>query len=105
MLIILLFHVAGINMVRTRAGRGRGQATALPEPNVPAPSPETILILRSLEAINETLRGLAQRGSATSEVEVDAPPLREEVPVVEVSAVPRNPHQDIKRELQKIRLP
>ena len=72
---------------------------------MPTPSPETILILRSLEAINETLKGLAQRGSATSEVEVDAPPLREEVPVVEVSAVPRNPHQDIKRELQKIRLP
>ena len=55
---------------------------ALPEPNVPAPSPETVLILRSLEAINETLMGLAQRGIATSEVEVDAPPLREEVPVV-----------------------
>ena len=66
---------------------------------MPAPSLETVLILRSLEAINETLRGLAQRGSATLEVEVDAPPLREEVPVVEVSAVPRNPHQDIKREL------
>ena len=65
MLIILAFHVAGINMVRTRAGRGRGQAMALPEPSVPAPSPETILILCLLEAITETLKGLAQRGSAT----------------------------------------
>ena len=49
---------------------------ALPELNVPATSPEAILILRSLEAINETLRELAHRGSATSEVEVDSPPLR-----------------------------
>ena len=40
------------------------------------PSPETVLILRSLEAINEILMGI-QRGSATPTTEVKAPPLRE----------------------------
>ena len=67
-------------MARTRSGRGRDRATVL-EQNVLAPSPKMVLILRSLEAINETLRGL-QRGSTKPEVEVEAPPLREGDPEI-----------------------
>jgi hypothetical protein len=66
-------------MVRTQGNRGRGALSQGP-PTPPPPSPELALILRSLEAINETLKGRQPaRGG----------PLPE----------------DITRELQKIKLP
>jgi hypothetical protein len=54
-------------MVRTQGNRGRGASSqGFPTPMLPPPSPELALILRSLEAINETLKG---RQPADVEVE------------------------------------
>jgi len=44
-------------MVKTWGNRGRGGSSQGPPTNNPFPSPELALILCSLEAINETLRG------------------------------------------------
>jgi hypothetical protein len=57
-------------MVRTRGNRGRGASSQGPLVP-PPPSPELDLILRSLEAINETLKGCQPTG-----IEVEPPPSR-----------------------------
>jgi hypothetical protein len=58
-------------MVRTQGNRGRGASSqSLPTPLAPPPpSPELALILCSLEAINETLKGRQPAG-----IEVEPPP-------------------------------
>jgi hypothetical protein len=55
-------------IVRTRGNQGRGASSQGP-PVPPPPSPELALILRSLEAINETLKGRQPTG-----IEVEPPP-------------------------------
>jgi hypothetical protein len=55
-------------MVRTRGNRGRG-ASSQGLPTLPPPSPKLSLILRSLEAINENLKG-----RQPAEIEVEPPP-------------------------------
>ena len=60
----------------------------MPEQNSLAPLPETVLILRSLEAINDTPRGL-HRGSTTPEVEVEASSLREGDPEIPLNLLQR----------------
>jgi hypothetical protein len=64
-------QVKAYKMVRTRRGRGRGALSrALPTPPPPPPPlPELALILCSLEAINETLKGRQPVGT-----EVELPP-------------------------------
>jgi hypothetical protein len=58
------------NMVRNQGNLGRGSSLqGLPTPALPPPSPELTLILRSLEAINETLKG-----RHSTDVEVEPPP-------------------------------
>ena len=57
-------------MVRTQGNRGRGASSqGLPTSMLPPPSPELALILCSLEAINDTLKGLQ-----STYVEVEPPP-------------------------------
>ena len=55
-------------MVRTQGNQGRGALMQRP-PASPPPSPKLALILRSLEAINETLKGRQPAG-----IEVEPPP-------------------------------
>ena len=74
-------------MARTRSGQGQGWATVL-EQNVPTPSSEMVLILRSLEEINETLRGF-QRGITTPEVEFKGSSLREGDPKIPLNLLQR----------------
>ena len=75
-----------------------------PKQNVIESMLKIVLILRSLEVINETLMGL-QRESAIPKANVEALPLREGDPEIPLNLLQRPPHQDITRELQKIRLP
>jgi hypothetical protein len=86
-------------MVRTRGGRGEGALSQAP-PVPPPPSPELALILRSLEAINETLKGRQPTGT-----EAEPPPSG--TGNLEASRDSRGgpPPEDITRELKKIKLP
>ena len=56
-------------MVGTRRNQDQGESSQGPLTNNPLPSPDLTLILRSLEAINEILKGFQ-----TNEVEVEHPP-------------------------------
>ena len=66
----------------------------------PPPSPKLALILRSLEAINETLRGKQPIGN-----KVEPPPSRMGNPEASRDSRGGPPPEDITRELQKIKLP
>jgi hypothetical protein len=66
----------------------------------PPPSPELALILHSLEAINETLKG-----RQSVDVEVEPPPSRVGNPEGSRDSERGPPLGDITRELQKIKLP
>jgi hypothetical protein len=85
-------------MVRTRGGRGREESSQVSPAPTP-PLPELALILRSLEAINETLKG-----RQPAETEVEPPPSR--AGNLEASRYSGGgpPPEDITRELQKIKL-
>jgi hypothetical protein len=85
-------------MVRTRGGRG-GEASSQVLPTPPPPSPELALILRSLEAINETLKG-----RQPTETEVEPPPSGAGNPEASRDSGGGPPLEDITRELQKIKL-
>ena len=66
-------------MDSTRGNQGQGQVTPPPDPIVPTPqllSPEMVVIMRSLEEINETLKRLLGVSDA-SIVEKYPPPSRE----------------------------
>ena len=67
---------------------------------LPPPSPGLSLILCSLEAINKTLKG-----RQSTNVEVEPPPSRVGNPKVVRESEGGSPLGDIKRELQKIKLP
>jgi hypothetical protein len=69
-------------------------------PTLPPPSPELALILRSLEAINETLKG-----RQPTDVEVEPPPSGVGNPEASRDSEGGPPPADITRELQKIKLP
>jgi hypothetical protein len=85
-------------MVRTRGCRGREASTQAP-PAPPPPSPELALILRSLEAINETLKGRQPAGT-----EVEPPLSGMGNPEASRDSGGGPPPEDITRELQKIKL-
>ena len=76
-------------MVRTRGNRGR-EALSQGPPTPPPPSPELALILRSLEAINETLKGRQPAG-----IEVEPPPSRMGNPEVSRDSGGGPPPEDI----------
>ena len=80
-------------MVRTRGSRGRGASSQAP-PVPPPPSPELALILRSLEAINETLKGRQPVGT-----EVEPPPYGMGNPEVLRDSSGEPTPEDITREL------
>jgi hypothetical protein len=86
-------------MVRTHGNQGRG-ASSQGLPTLPPPSPELALILCSLEAINETLKGRQPTG-----IEVDPPPsgMGNLEALRDLGGGP--PPENITRELQKIKLP
>jgi hypothetical protein len=94
-------QVKAYRMVRTRGSRGRGASSQAPPtpPAPPPPSPELALILRSLEAINETLKGRQPTGT-----EVEPPPSGMGNPEVSRDSGGGPPPEDITRELQKIKL-
>jgi hypothetical protein len=94
-------QVKAYRMVRTRGSRGRGASSQAPPtpPAPPPPSPELALILRSLEAINETLKGRQPAGT-----EVEPPPSGMGNPEVSRDSGGGPPPEDIMRELQKIKL-
>jgi hypothetical protein len=73
--------------------------TLLTLPASPPPSPELALILRSLEAINETLKGHQPTG-----IEVEPPPYGMGNPEASRDSEGGPPPEDITRELQKIKL-
>jgi hypothetical protein len=80
-------------------GSGRASSQALPTPPVPPPpSPELALILRSLEAINETLKGRQPSGT-----EVEPPSSRMGNPEVSRDSGGGPPPKDITRELHNIK--
>jgi hypothetical protein len=88
-------------MVRTRGNRDHvASSQGPPTLALPPPSLELALILCSLEAINETLKG-----HQSTNVEVEPPPSGVGNP--EASRVSKGgpPPGDITRELQKIKLP
>jgi hypothetical protein len=88
-------------MVRTQGNRGRGASSqGPPTPTLPPPSPELALILCSLEAINETLKG-----HQPTDVEVEPPPSGVGNPEASRDSEGGPPPADITRELQKIKLP
>jgi hypothetical protein len=95
-------QVKAYRMVRTGGSRGRGASSqALPTPPAPPPpSPELALILCSLEAINETLKGQKLAGT-----EVEPPPSGTGNPEASRDLGGEPPHDDITRELQKIKIP
>jgi hypothetical protein len=86
-------------MVRTRGNRGRGASSQGPLAP-PPPSPELALILCSLEAINETLKGHQPTG-----IKVEPPPFGMVNPEASRDSGGGPPPEDITRELQKIKLP
>jgi hypothetical protein len=87
-------------MVRTRGNRDRGASSqGQPTSTLPPPSPELALILRSLETINETLKG-----RQPAYVEVEHPPSGVGNPEVSRDSKGGPPPGDITRELQKIKL-
>ena len=71
-----------------------------PTPTLPPPSPELALILYSLEAINQTLKGCQ-----LANVEVEPPPSGVGNPEASRDSKGGPPLGDITRELQKIKLP
>jgi hypothetical protein len=91
-------QVKSYRMVRTRGNRGRGASSHGPLAP-PPPSPELALILRSLEAKNETLKG-----RQPTWIEGEPPPSR----MGNLEALRDSgggpPPEDITRELQKIKL-
>jgi hypothetical protein len=89
-------------MVRTRGNRGRGASSQAPltPPVPPPPSPELALILLSLEAINETLKGQQPAGT-----EVEPPSSGTGNLEASRDSGGGPPPEDITRELQKIKLP
>ena len=86
-------------MVRTRGNQGRG-ASSQGLPVLPPPSPKLALILCSLEAINETLKGRQPVG-----IEVEPPPSGTGKLESSRDLGGGTPPEDITRELQKIKLP
>jgi hypothetical protein len=86
-------------MVRMRGNQGRGASTQRP-PAPPPPSPELVLILRSLEAINDTLKGCQPAG-----IEVEPPPSGMGNLEASRDSGGGPPPKDITREVQKIKLP
>jgi hypothetical protein len=91
-------QVKSYRMVRTRGNRGIGASLQGP-PSPPPPSPELALILCSLEAINETLKGRQPIG-----IEVEPPPSGMGNPEASRDSRGGPPLEDITRELQKIKL-
>jgi hypothetical protein len=91
-------QVKSYRMVRTQGNRGRGASSQGP-PAPPPPSPELALILCSLEAINETLKGRQLAG-----IEVEPPPSGTGNLEVSRDSGGGPPLKDITRELQKIKL-
>ena len=82
-------------MVRTRGNRGRGALSQGPPTlALPPPSPELTLILHSLEAINETLKG-----RQLADVEVEPPPSGVGNPEASRDSGGGSPLEDITREL------
>jgi hypothetical protein len=86
-------HVKSYRMVRTQGNRGRGASSQGP-PVPPPPSLELALILHSLEAINETLKGCQPIG-----IEVEPPPYGLGNPEVSMDSRGGPPPEDITREL------
>jgi len=82
-----------------RRNQGQGESSQGPPINNPLPSPELTLILRSLEAIKETLKG-----RQTIEVEVEHPPSGLGNLEGSRDSDKGPPSEDITRELQKIKL-
>jgi hypothetical protein len=97
-----MMQVKSYRMVRTRGSRGRGASSqALPTlPAPPPPSLELALILRSLEAINKTLKGQQLAGT-----EVEPPLSGMGNPEESRDSGGGPPLEDITQELQKIKLP
>jgi hypothetical protein len=95
-------QVKEYRMVRTRGSRGRGASSQEPPtpPAPPPPSPELALILRLLEAINETLKGRQPAGT-----KVEPPPSGMGNPEASRDLGGGPPPEDITRELHKIKLP
>jgi hypothetical protein len=91
-------QVKAHRMVRTRGGQG-GEASSQVPPAPPPPSPELTLILHSLEAINETLKGRQPIGT-----EVEPPPSGAGNPEASRDSRGGPPPEDITQELQKIKL-
>jgi hypothetical protein len=91
-------QVKSYRMVRTRGNRGRGASSQAP-PAPPPPSPELALILHSLEAINETLKGRQPAGT-----KVEPPPSGTGNPEVSRDSGGGPLLEDITRELQKFKL-
>jgi hypothetical protein len=96
-----VIQVKVYKMVRTWRGRGRGASSWAPStpPAPPPPSPELALVLRSLEAINETLKGCQSTGT-----EVELPPFGTGNPEASRNSRGEFPPEEIMRELQKIKL-
>jgi hypothetical protein len=94
-------QVKAYRMVRTHGIRGRGASSQVPPTQTmpPPPSPKLSLILRSLEAINETLKGRQPAGT-----EVEPPPSGTGNPEASRDSRGGPPPEDITRELQKIKL-
>ena len=86
-------------MVRTQGNQDKGASSQGP-PAPPPPSPKLSLILRSLEAINETLKG-----HQPTRIEVEPPPYGMGNPEASRDSGRGPPPKDITRELQKIKLP
>ena len=86
------------SVFRNRGNRGRGALSQGPLAP-PSPFPELDLILHSLEAINETLKGCQPTG-----IEVEPPPSGMGNPEASRDSGGQPPPKDISRELQKIKL-
>jgi hypothetical protein len=88
-------------MVSTQGNQGRGASSLGPPMSaLPPPLPELALVLHSLEAINETLKG-----RQSTDVEVEPPPSGVGNPEASRDLEGGPPPGDITRELQKIKLP
>jgi hypothetical protein len=91
-------QVKSYRMVRTQGNRCRGASSQGPLAP-PLLLPELALILRSLEAINETLKGRQPTG-----IEVDPPPYRMGNPEASRDSGGGPPPEDITRELEKVQI-